>query len=160
MVFTDPEFSGDERSVGASGQTLHPSKDRSKMQTLQAAYMVCLIQNWEGTDSSKRRIRRYRFSTVVSVRRLGVEIMIRLANLPPRRLEISTSVALDIDQSLQVVANSLGTNSSLKRSSLGEYGLMLSVFACQPFFQASSLDFPPRHRLRHFQQHSAETRNH
>jgi hypothetical protein len=28
---------------------------------------VCLYQNWEGTDASKRRIRRYRYSTVVSV---------------------------------------------------------------------------------------------
>lgn len=73
MVFTDPEFSGDERSVGAGGQTFHPSKDRSRMHTLQAAYMVCLYQNWEGTDASKRRIRRYRFSTVVSVRRLRIQ---------------------------------------------------------------------------------------
>lgn len=44
-----------------------PTRDTPKLQALQAAYMVCLYQNWEGTDTSKKRIRRHRFSTVLSV---------------------------------------------------------------------------------------------
>jgi hypothetical protein len=60
-VFADEDFNRDPVSP------FHPVRDRQKMQALQAAYMVCLYQNWEGTDSSKKRIRRYRFSTVVSV---------------------------------------------------------------------------------------------
>lgn len=68
MVFTDPDVSTDYGSASASGQEFDPAGDRAKIQTLQAAYMVCLYQNWEGSDTSKGRIRRYRFSTVVSVR--------------------------------------------------------------------------------------------
>uniref|UniRef100_A0A093VGT3 Zinc-type alcohol dehydrogenase-like protein n=1 Tax=Talaromyces marneffei PM1 TaxID=1077442 RepID=A0A093VGT3_TALMA len=45
----------------------HPARDRQKTQALQAAYMVCLYQNWEGTDAGKKRIRRHRFSTVLSI---------------------------------------------------------------------------------------------
>lgn len=60
-VFADEDFNRDPVSP------FHPVRDRQKMQALQAAYMVCLYQNWEGTDASKKRIRRHRFSTVVSV---------------------------------------------------------------------------------------------
>ncbi|EFW14787.1 hypothetical protein D8B26_000550 [Coccidioides posadasii str. Silveira] len=50
-----------------------PAANRRKIQALQACYMVCLYQNWEGTDVTKRRIRRHRYSTVVSiVRDIGV----------------------------------------------------------------------------------------
>ncbi|GFG12218.1 C2H2 type zinc finger domain protein [Aspergillus udagawae] len=59
-VFADEDFNRDAVSP------FHPVRDRQKMQALQAAYMVCLYQNWEGTDASKKRIRRHRFSTVVS----------------------------------------------------------------------------------------------
>lgn len=45
----------------------NPSANRRKIQALQACYMVCLFQNWEGSDATKRRIRRHRYSTVVSV---------------------------------------------------------------------------------------------
>ncbi|EEP81747.1 conserved hypothetical protein [Uncinocarpus reesii 1704] len=50
-----------------------PAVNRRKIQALQACYMVCLYQNWEGTDMTKKRIRRHRYSTVVSmVRDIGV----------------------------------------------------------------------------------------
>lgn len=42
-----------------------PSK--SRIQALQASYVVCLFQNWQGTDSSRRRIRSFGYSTVVAV---------------------------------------------------------------------------------------------
>lgn len=59
-VFRDDEFyfNGDREST-------FPSK--SRIQALQASYIVCLFQNWQGTDSSKRRIRSFRYSTVVAV---------------------------------------------------------------------------------------------
>ena len=69
MVFTDDDFCRDIEPPAASEITL-PENQR-KLQALQAAYLVCLYQNWEGNDASKRRIRRHRFSTVVSVS--GVE---------------------------------------------------------------------------------------
>jgi hypothetical protein len=59
-VFRDDDFSysGDRESA-------FPTK--SRIQALQASYIVCLFQNWQGTDSSKRRIRSFRYSTVVAV---------------------------------------------------------------------------------------------
>ncbi|KAL5360219.1 hypothetical protein BJX96DRAFT_175083 [Aspergillus floccosus] len=59
-AFADDDFNRDPITP------FQPTRDRSKMQALQAAYMVCLYQNWEGADISKKRIRRHRFSTVVS----------------------------------------------------------------------------------------------
>jgi hypothetical protein len=70
MVFTDDDFCRDIESPVSSDSAvpLSTPANRRKLQALQAAYIVCLYQNWEGTDASKRRIRRHRFSTVVSVR--------------------------------------------------------------------------------------------
>ncbi|KAK4465148.1 hypothetical protein QBC42DRAFT_303669 [Cladorrhinum samala] len=73
MVFTDDDFCRDdiESEMPSQAQAL---ANRRKLQALQAACVVCLYQNWEGTDASKRRIRRHRFSTVVSVARdLGID---------------------------------------------------------------------------------------
>jgi hypothetical protein len=69
MVFTDDDFCRDidppaEIDIESPVSTVD---NQRKLQALQAAYIVCLYQNWEGTDASKRRIRRHRFSTVVSV---------------------------------------------------------------------------------------------
>jgi len=66
MVFTDDDFCSD---VEPTNDSFPPSVLASwrKLQALQASYIVCLYQNWEGTDASKRRIRRHRFGTIVSV---------------------------------------------------------------------------------------------
>ncbi|KAB5585027.1 fungal-specific transcription factor domain-containing protein [Coniochaeta sp. 2T2.1] len=71
MVFTDDILCSDTLPYGLDehAATSSISALRRKLQALQAACIVCLYQNWEGTDSSKRRIRRYRFGTVVSVAR-------------------------------------------------------------------------------------------
>ncbi|KAK4672148.1 hypothetical protein QC763_100300 [Podospora pseudopauciseta] len=75
MVFTDDDFC---RDIEPSTEVTSPTSvlaSRRKLQALQASYIVCLYQNWEGTDAGKRRIRRHRFSTVVSVARdLGIDI--------------------------------------------------------------------------------------
>jgi hypothetical protein len=67
MVFTDDDLCCEPLYTWDTG-VLIPAGHKRKVQALQAAYIVCLYQNWGGTDESKRRIRRYRFSTVVSVR--------------------------------------------------------------------------------------------
>jgi hypothetical protein len=66
MVFSDDDFCSDFFSFPGRDPSNHEVQ-RSKTQAVQAAYMVCLYQNWDGSDASRRRIRRYRFSTLVSV---------------------------------------------------------------------------------------------
>lgn len=63
MVFTDEDFNSNLTYSAFGGIATY----KRNVQSLQAAYMVCLYQNWEGNDSSKSRIRRYRFATLVSV---------------------------------------------------------------------------------------------
>ncbi|KAL1890729.1 hypothetical protein Sste5346_008054 [Sporothrix stenoceras] len=73
IVFIDDDFcsppQGDPQNAGLNGGPFDPVTNKRKIQALQASYIVCLYQNWEGTNESKQRIRRYRFSTVVSVAR-------------------------------------------------------------------------------------------
>jgi hypothetical protein len=69
MVFSDHNLNG-EALCTYDATAPHLGVNKSKIQAVQAAYNVCLYQNWEGTDASKRRIRRYRYSTVVCVRTL------------------------------------------------------------------------------------------
>lgn len=40
---------------------------RRGLDILQASYFVCLLQNWEGSAESKRRVRRHRYSSLVAV---------------------------------------------------------------------------------------------
>ncbi|RBR05966.1 hypothetical protein FVER53590_13928 [Fusarium verticillioides] len=68
IVFTDDDFCNDPLN-NQDTVLLSPIQNISKIQALQAAYMVCLYQGWEGTEANKRRIRRYRFSTVISMAR-------------------------------------------------------------------------------------------
>jgi hypothetical protein len=46
------------------------STDLSPVKVMQAAYLMCLLQNWEGDDTAKKRIRQYRFITLIAVREL------------------------------------------------------------------------------------------
>ncbi|KAJ5119070.1 hypothetical protein N7526_010707 [Penicillium atrosanguineum] len=46
-----------------------PDGKPRKLEALQAAFFVCLFQNWEGSEITQRRIRRRRYSTVVAVAR-------------------------------------------------------------------------------------------
>ncbi|KAH7093536.1 zinc finger, C2H2 type domain-containing protein [Paraphoma chrysanthemicola] len=66
MVFSDDHFCSDFFSFSGREATSQEVQ-KAKIQAVQAAYMVCLYQNWDGSDASRRRIRRYRFSTLVSV---------------------------------------------------------------------------------------------
>ena len=68
MVFNDEDLCDDSLSSN-SRDTGKASWRKEKLRALQGAYMVCLYQNWEGTNASKRRIRRHRYSTVVAAAR-------------------------------------------------------------------------------------------
>lgn len=69
MVFDDEllqEEYLDTRLAGNANGKPH------KLEALQAAFFVCLFQNWEGSESTQRRIRRRRYSTVVAVSQLFI----------------------------------------------------------------------------------------
>ncbi|KPM40754.1 hypothetical protein AK830_g5821 [Neonectria ditissima] len=40
-----------------------------RLQAIQAAYLVCLLQNWEGSKESKQRIRRERYTSLIATAR-------------------------------------------------------------------------------------------
>jgi hypothetical protein len=70
LVFADEHF---RRAVSTGDQTADDfTIRRDAVRALQAAYLMCLLQNWEGDANSKRRIRRVRFSMVTSVRLLAL----------------------------------------------------------------------------------------
>jgi hypothetical protein len=55
------------------GETQGPSEEgseaslREKLNILQSAFLICVLQNWEGSDAARKRIRHQQFSAVVSV---------------------------------------------------------------------------------------------
>lgn len=65
-VFANSSMSRDamSRDLGSANCSVD---DRSRLQSLQAMFLVCVLQNWEGTDEAKRRIRSYRYTTVITV---------------------------------------------------------------------------------------------
>jgi hypothetical protein len=70
MVFSDGDLCDDVPTPLPSRDTGGDAQWRpERLRALQAAYVVCLYQNWEGTNSSKRRIRRHRYSAVVAAAR-------------------------------------------------------------------------------------------
>ncbi|KAL3417592.1 hypothetical protein PVAG01_10602 [Phlyctema vagabunda] len=54
-LYLDPEFG--------------EKPDLPPVKIMQAAYLVCLLQNWEGDDIAKKRIRQHRFTTLLSIAR-------------------------------------------------------------------------------------------
>lgn len=66
VVFSD-EFLQDE-SIELSHDSVYDDPNIwGRLDALQAAFHICILQNWEGSMESKRRIRRYRYTTVVAV---------------------------------------------------------------------------------------------
>lgn len=66
VVFTDEDLCS-EPLYTLENDVPVPALQAQKVQAIQAAYIVCLYQNWEGGDAAKRQIRRFRFGTMVSV---------------------------------------------------------------------------------------------
>lgn len=67
MVFNDEWFQG-KPILGLLHQPENSPARCRRLESLQAAYFVCLFQNWEGSDEAKQRIRRYRHSSMAVVR--------------------------------------------------------------------------------------------
>ncbi|KAL4921311.1 hypothetical protein BDW62DRAFT_219468 [Aspergillus aurantiobrunneus] len=66
LIFADEHF---RRAIGNGDGIEGCCLRRGAVKALQAAYLICLLQNWEGNDDSKRRIRRARFSIVTAIAR-------------------------------------------------------------------------------------------
>lgn len=78
IIFTSDDLCEDSLSTRCR-DTGQERWDRAKLRALQAAYIVLLYQNWEGTDTSKRRMRRLRFSMIVAaVRDVGITNAVHL----------------------------------------------------------------------------------
>ncbi|KEF62504.1 uncharacterized protein A1O9_00477 [Exophiala aquamarina CBS 119918] len=72
LVFNSDDFC-DDAQPPTCRDTGEVKWRHEKLRALQAAYMVLLYQTWEGTDSSKRRVRRMRFSMVIAaIRDVGI----------------------------------------------------------------------------------------
>ncbi|KAJ9245289.1 hypothetical protein DTO169E5_1156 [Paecilomyces variotii] len=66
IVFDDEWL---EEDYTPSTWARNPAGDLKRLRSLQAAYFVCLFQNWEGSESSKQRIRRHRYNTLIAIAR-------------------------------------------------------------------------------------------
>ncbi|KAH8721710.1 hypothetical protein BGZ61DRAFT_571798 [Ilyonectria robusta] len=67
VVFND-EILQDESIV--LDEFMHGRKKiRNRLEAIQAAYLVCIVQNWEGSKESKQRIRRHRYTTLIIIAR-------------------------------------------------------------------------------------------
>ncbi|KAL3460936.1 hypothetical protein BJX64DRAFT_174321 [Aspergillus heterothallicus] len=67
LIFADEHFRRAVSTCDRTTEDFHIRRDVVK--ALQAAYLMCLLQNWEGDSNGKRRIRRVRFSVVTSIAR-------------------------------------------------------------------------------------------
>ncbi|KIW18811.1 hypothetical protein PV08_03100 [Exophiala spinifera] len=73
MVFCNIETMDSSTSIIATTsttQSCRPGQLEVWVHSLQAAYAVCLYQNWEGRDAAKERIRKRRFSSLISMTRI------------------------------------------------------------------------------------------
>ncbi|KAB8201892.1 hypothetical protein BDV34DRAFT_228850 [Aspergillus parasiticus] len=66
MVFDNEALKEDCLDFDCDGDASYQAR---RFEALQAAYFVGLFQNWEGSDTTKRRIRRGRYDTVIAVTR-------------------------------------------------------------------------------------------
>jgi len=66
-IFGDEILLDDSISV-AHGTEARGEEAYRRLEAIQAAYLVCLVQNWEGSKPNKRRIRSQRYPTVLAVR--------------------------------------------------------------------------------------------
>ncbi|KAF4502474.1 hypothetical protein FAGAP_1289 [Fusarium agapanthi] len=67
-VFSD-DLLFDDSVVASSDLTGDEQVVWDRMKALQAAYFVCIAQNWEGSKDGKQRIRKERYSHIVSIAR-------------------------------------------------------------------------------------------
>jgi hypothetical protein len=66
LVYSDVAFD-DQDISNIWKESTDTNRQNTNLQTLQAAYCVCLYQTWEGSKRSKRRVLRQRFNDLVYV---------------------------------------------------------------------------------------------
>lgn len=82
MVFKDTYISFAISSSNSDCQwSRHAYNRRRMVQAIQAAYAVCVYQNWDGSQASQLRIRRQRFNEMVAVSNLTSEISLLRGSL-------------------------------------------------------------------------------
>lgn len=64
LIFSHPLYS-EKASLGSKSDCTQESSD--KIQILQATYLMCSLQKWEGNPTAKLRIQRHRFTAFVAV---------------------------------------------------------------------------------------------
>lgn len=64
-VFRNPYLDG--LSKGKFNSDANPDNYNAHLQAMQAALIIIFLQNWEGNEPARRRIRTQRFGTIVSV---------------------------------------------------------------------------------------------
>ncbi|KAK5191957.1 hypothetical protein LTR20_010968 [Exophiala xenobiotica] len=69
LVFNDPYITLAVSSNSDCRWSRHAYNRRRMVQAIQAAYAVCIYQNWDGSHASQLRIRRQRFNEMVAVAR-------------------------------------------------------------------------------------------
>ena len=65
LIFSANEFSSYDENQSQPMSSIDWLSDRLGL--LQAAYCICLLQTWEGSKESKRRIRRHRYNSLIWV---------------------------------------------------------------------------------------------
>ena len=66
LVYSDVAFD-DQDISNIWKESTDTNRQNTNLQTLQAAYCVCLYQTWEGSKRSKRRVLRQRSNDLVYV---------------------------------------------------------------------------------------------
>jgi hypothetical protein len=66
LVFQDEWLSGEAENWQNDDSN---ERLRSKLKTLQAALLICVLQNWEGTVAARRRVRQRQYASVIAVGR-------------------------------------------------------------------------------------------
>jgi hypothetical protein len=66
MIFSCEEFC-DEINASMGNSTLEILAMQRRLEALHAAYFISLVQNWEGSEESRRRIRRHRYNAIIAV---------------------------------------------------------------------------------------------
>lgn len=150
MIFIDDDFNSDLNHPSTNSIAIH----RRKIQILQAAYIVCLYQNWEGSDSSKSRIRRYRFATLVSVSDHAHIKRAQWTWTDRQRLlaiSVSSQPLISIMRPLGGMTLS-GRNTLPERNSSGTRFVVLTEQHPIDIQQSLHLDLSTGHGIRHLQQ--------
>ncbi|KAH6884843.1 hypothetical protein B0T10DRAFT_577204 [Thelonectria olida] len=65
----DQEILHDDTIVISTGPIGNPDRIKKRLEAIQAAFLACVLQEWEGSTTSKQRVRRNRYSVLLAAAR-------------------------------------------------------------------------------------------